>query len=227
MNNDQHEAEARISRLENWADLSAWLIVGGLALEVLEATRFFDSIMLIVRWGAATFNALVMLGVAGEILFARKARSLSERLRRSSDERIAEAELAAEKLRTRTIALLRSGAPRVISDGAFEAVKPFGAFRFELAFTNEIDLDPEALALGHQIFSLLARADWSITKTTNDALVGREVRMFAMLPVVGGVAWDAAKALRRNWKRARSRRGSSRWASSDRARKTPTWSLSM
>ena len=91
--------EERISNFEGWADWCAWTIVFGLALEIILALEI-PNLPLNLKWGTVAADTAIMLGVAGEILFTRKARTLADALQRELNERVATAERETERLRS-------------------------------------------------------------------------------------------------------------------------------
>lgn len=90
MNAGHHNVGQKISGFENLADWCAWLVVLGLVLEVALAAGISDS-AIVNKWGLVGSDALVALGVAGEILFSRKARILSEERQQLSNKQVAAA----------------------------------------------------------------------------------------------------------------------------------------
>lgn len=80
-----------ISRNETRAEWGGLAVVFGLAVEVGITAEYRHGASFIERWGPVFADALITIGVAAEILFARKARSRAETLQRRSDESVAEA----------------------------------------------------------------------------------------------------------------------------------------
>jgi hypothetical protein len=161
MNSGENSVEARISSFESLADWCAWLIVVGLVLEVALAAGASDSAV-VNKWGLVGSDALVALGVAGEILFSRKARSLADSLQRESNEKIAEANRLAEEAHERTADIERITAFRRISHEQLEKIRE--ALR---GLTGQIDLliehqygDTEAFVYARD----LAATFWNVAK---------------------------------------------------------------
>ena len=75
------------------------MVVAGLVIEVALAFLFPHGETRLEIWGPIGADTLVALGVFGEVLFARKAKTISEEVQRESDERVAASESrAAEAL---------------------------------------------------------------------------------------------------------------------------------
>jgi hypothetical protein len=102
----------------NWAEASAWAIVGGLALEVCLLLWFskdrgsFETLSLVAA------NVIIAVGVFGEIHFGRRAAKISKRLQQISDERVALAERAsAESNQKASEAVARAAEANEIAEG--------------------------------------------------------------------------------------------------------------
>ena len=102
MNKTDQALKDAIARDERRALWSAGAVVFGLVLEVGFAAAFHaPPETMLSHWGPVVADASVALGVAGEVLFGRKARTASEELTRRSEERVAEAQLRLEELQKR------------------------------------------------------------------------------------------------------------------------------
>jgi hypothetical protein len=90
--NDEGDAELReaVSKNEVRAEWGGAAVVFGLIVEVVLTAAYRHGQSIIESWGPVFADALIALGVAAEILFARKARSRAETLQHRSDEKIAE-----------------------------------------------------------------------------------------------------------------------------------------
>jgi hypothetical protein len=89
-NGSDDELRKGISQNETRAEWGGAAVVFGLAIEVVLTAAFRHGESIIEGWGPVFADMLIALGVAAEILFARKARSKAESLQRRSDEKIAE-----------------------------------------------------------------------------------------------------------------------------------------
>jgi hypothetical protein len=104
---DQNLRDA-ISRNETAALWSAGAVVFGLILEVIFVAAFHEPPETIVsHWGPVAADAIVALGVAGEVFFGRKSRIDSEELTRRSEERAARLEKEAAEAHERTAEIER------------------------------------------------------------------------------------------------------------------------
>ena len=79
------------SRYEAYALRSGAIVILGLFVEVVLAVEFSHGETFLEIWSPVVADILVALGVFGEIFFARKAKSISEKLQRESDDRVAKA----------------------------------------------------------------------------------------------------------------------------------------
>ena len=85
------ELREAVSKNEAWAEWGGAAVVVGLIVEVVLTSAYRHGASFIEAWGPVFADALIALGVAAEILFARKARAKAESLQHRSDEKIAEA----------------------------------------------------------------------------------------------------------------------------------------
>ena len=84
-----------VSKDETRAEWGGAAVVFGLGVEVALTAAYRHGESAVEVWAPSFATALVTLGVAAEILFARKARAKSEVLHRRSQEKVAEAEARA------------------------------------------------------------------------------------------------------------------------------------
>jgi hypothetical protein len=81
------------------SELFGWLLLAGLVVELLFAVFSEKSW---TEWGATLISdAMIVIGVWGEIHFGRKARVAGDAAQEEAKARVAEAELETEKLRSR------------------------------------------------------------------------------------------------------------------------------
>jgi hypothetical protein len=111
---------------EDRAKRSGWAVVFGLGIEVVLAIIYRDHSSWIENWAPVAADALVTLGVFGEIHFAGVARRSGEEIRNRSNERVAAAneraaiaEKQAAEARERTAQLEQKIAGRSLSAEAF------------------------------------------------------------------------------------------------------------
>lgn len=78
------KAEARYERLAMWGGAA---VVFGLVMEVTLTAAFAKGQSFIEEWGPVFADALIAVGVASEVLFAARARSKAEGLKKSQMER--------------------------------------------------------------------------------------------------------------------------------------------
>jgi hypothetical protein len=130
MSKTDSQLEAGVIVDENRSKRCGWVVVAGLVLEVIltavfpahEAAEANRYLWFIETWGAVFADALVALGVYGEIFFAGRVRKSEDELRRRSNDRVAEAieraaafEKEAAELRKRAADLEQITAWRKIS----------------------------------------------------------------------------------------------------------------
>lgn len=101
--NDGSDDELReaVSKNETRAELGGAAVVFGLVVEVVLTATYRHGKSIIEVWGPVFADALIALGVAAEILFARKARSKAEALQHRLDAQVTiaqrDANIAAER----------------------------------------------------------------------------------------------------------------------------------
>lgn len=109
------------------------MVVIGIVAEVLISVFHppYDSVW--ERWGSTIANALVVLGVAGEILFSRMGFRRDHEIKRRSDQKIAEATGRAIQAE---LELARFKGPRVLTldqqASIVETVRPFSGTIFDV-----------------------------------------------------------------------------------------------
>ncbi len=103
------ELKGAVSKNETLAEWGGVAVIFGLVVEVV-LTAAYRHGSIIEAWGPVFSDALIALGVAAEILFARKARSKAEVLQRRSDNRVAEARTIAAHAHERAAVLEKEAA---------------------------------------------------------------------------------------------------------------------
>lgn len=78
--NESGELREAISRNETFAEWGGAAVVFGLIVEVVLTSTYRHGKSIIEAWGPVFADALIALGVAAEIMFARKARARAEKL---------------------------------------------------------------------------------------------------------------------------------------------------
>jgi hypothetical protein len=182
------KAEARYESLAMWGGA---VVVFGLVIEVALTAAFPKGLSIIEEWGPVFADVLIALGVASEVLFAARARSKTEALKRLSDEKvrlsdekIAEAKVRAaeagerayeaqketERLRSQNLTVQKLLTPRRLimfskdGDGneRAELVRAVAAFPGTPALVQHVP-DFEAEKLAHDIIHMLKRCGWEPT----------------------------------------------------------------
>jgi hypothetical protein len=101
------ELRASSASGEQWETRCVWAVIGGLVLEAALAFWHPPYGSMLGRWGVFTTDAMIALGVFGELRLSHRVRVLQGELDRRSSERLAEAALEVELLRAQ-IELMRS-----------------------------------------------------------------------------------------------------------------------
>jgi hypothetical protein len=99
--------EARYESLAIWGGIA---VVFGLIVEVALTAVFAKGQSIVEEWGPVGADALVALGVAGEVLFAARARSKTEALKNLSDQKVVEAKMTAAQAHERAAVLEKEAA---------------------------------------------------------------------------------------------------------------------
>src|SRR3954454_11614463 len=134
MNKTDDQLRSTIDDNVSWAEWSACAVFAGLILErifaLTKSLGFEIKPVAIENWGTVAADSLISLGVAGEVLFSRKARLDSDELTRRSEQRPAEAitTAATANERARELALelereRKKQAPRRLTEQQIEAIK--------------------------------------------------------------------------------------------------------
>lgn len=122
MNKTDDQIRSDIGRNESRTEWSAGAVFAGLILELILALvkwLGFESSLeteLRIKWatvensGTLLANSLIALGVAGEVLFSRKARIASDELTRRSQDRLGDAIASAATANERAAALEKEAA---------------------------------------------------------------------------------------------------------------------
>lgn len=157
--------KASIARNESLAEWGGAAVVFGLLIEVVLTAAFRHGESFTEAWGPVLADILVALGVAAEILFARKARLQAETLQRKSEEKVAAANeraataiREAEEARERTAQVEKLTAWRRLSEEQSRQIAD--AIRGEMKPETNIHIewergDPEAFSYAfdlHKIF---------------------------------------------------------------------------
>jgi hypothetical protein len=94
-----------ISKNEGRAKFGAWLIIGGLVIEVILAIVFPSGKTFIENWAPVGATALIAIGVYVEILFSGKAGEAHKDLQISTETKLTDALTRAEKTEQELITL--------------------------------------------------------------------------------------------------------------------------
>ncbi|MGB7367420.1 MAG: hypothetical protein WA926_00585 [Methylovirgula sp.] len=156
------------SRNESLGQLCGAAVIVGLLIEVGVAIAFRAQRSFIENWAPVGANALIALGVFGEILFDRRALKASATLQRISDEKVAKAnERAAVSLKgaaTARLELKKLSSPREFNFDNFwkimgdpRAVRA----RAEILYVRDC---PDCMILAGTIRLALLAVKWEILK---------------------------------------------------------------
>lgn len=203
MNRTDQNLRAAISRNENRALWCAGMVIFGLTLEVIFAVWFHERPSLIARWGPVVSDVIVAAGVAGEVIFGRKARLDSEELTRRSDERAAKLEKeAAEANKTAAQAnasaamanvalaqLRKQVGPRQIENHAlFFEVLNMAASKPEKVLVRYHPNAADGFVIGTQIVKLLVEAEWPVHGPEIMPLNSSLLRHAPQTPIISGTS---------------------------------------
>lgn len=130
MNATEAELEASSESCERWGWRCGGLVVVAIAAEVLIAAFNLPYGSFFERWGNVLAGALIALGVAGEIMFARMGHSRQSELSRRSNDKLADA--------NRKLASL---APRSLSKEQFDEIQTLRGKIAELNLVVEADVE--------------------------------------------------------------------------------------
>jgi hypothetical protein len=165
MNKGHKSPAERIETFENWADFAAWMVVVGVIVEAVLAAGVSDR-PFVIKWGPTASDIMVALGVAGEILFTRRARTISSELQTESNEKIAAANeraaTAIQKAREAELALEKFKAPGRLSPNSqrkvTERIAPFKGQKLNVWVTDPSST--EVMGFWNDILVTLRDAEW-------------------------------------------------------------------
>jgi hypothetical protein len=154
-----------ISRYESIALYGGLTVVFGLLTEVALAAAFHAGKSILENWGPVIADALVALGVAAEIAFARMSAGAREELQRRSEERVAFANergaAANERAAKLELEIQRMKTPRQLYTGhvpqLMTRLSPFAGTEYDIGLQQG---DPEASDLSGGIEFILKEAGW-------------------------------------------------------------------
>ncbi len=150
------ELDDEISRNEIFARRGGIAVIAGLIVEVTIAVIFHEdrtANQIVEKWSLVFANALIALGVFGELFFARKALLASARLKEMSDEKVTEANARAAEANERTVEaqlelakLWERVARRVVTPEMREKLKGLQGLVAEIAVTWQGSAEPAKFA---------------------------------------------------------------------------------
>jgi hypothetical protein len=170
---DDEELREAVSKNESFAEWGGAAVVFGLVVEVVLTSAFRHGQSAIETWGPVFADTLIALGVAAEILFARKARSKAETLQRGSDEKVAHAMLKAseadaraaeanQKAQESALELVNFRAARSISNEnssqIAERLHRFAGTPYDVAISSN---DSEITTFQYVLHGMLKKAGWT------------------------------------------------------------------
>ena len=115
---DELRASSELDEL--WGVRCVWAVVVGLVLEAVLAVIHMSYDSIAGRWGSFVADALVALGVFGELRFSERVRRRDHELDRRSNERVAQAEQKAADTNERAAEIEKIAAWRRISPAQHE-----------------------------------------------------------------------------------------------------------
>jgi hypothetical protein len=165
MNKTDDQLRADIRRNESLADWSGWVLLFGLALELILIFAWWPhEETLLTRLPEAVATLLIVLGVWGELHFGRKESEARAELQSRSDVRIAElvakaadAELETERLR-RELSWRRLPSDMISKLEATLKGKPAGS----LLISHTMN-DPESQSFAKQVGAVFHTVGWRVS----------------------------------------------------------------
>jgi len=169
MNDNDNQLQISVSVNENFSKYCGWTVVAGLLIEVCLAWKYRGHATWMENWGPIFADALIALGVFGEIYFAGRVSKSEKALRRISDEKVAEANARAAEAQLETARLRTHNA--LIADALLATAR---AGRDNALAAAAIRTTTEQLALAQGLvasenMSEAARAFLTIKKITSFA----------------------------------------------------------
>jgi hypothetical protein len=159
-NNGEEELRKNISKNETRAEWGGAAVVFGLIVEVMLTAAYRHGESIIEGWGPVFADVLITLGVAAEILFARKARSTSETLQLRSAEKVAEANARAKEAELKLEQLRKLAGPRQLDRSIF--VKELeGKPKANVQIWYVTD-SSDAFSFATQLLGALINAGWGL-----------------------------------------------------------------
>ncbi len=148
--------KSRYERNSAWADRVARLILLGLAIDIIAVFVLQKSWL--ESFLGVSANALIALGVWGELWFEKRAKEAGDGIVAEANARAAEANARAQEA---TLELARLRTPRVLSPDQLsqliDAAKPFAVVPFDVFIQPE----KEPLDLANHIAEALRTAGWN------------------------------------------------------------------
>jgi hypothetical protein len=159
------QLEEGTSSCELWGIACAVIVVLSVVFEFVLAIFHppYDSPW--QRWGSAVADALIALGIIGEVLFGMWSGHIQTELRDRSNKRVADSALRAAEANERAaeaqLALEKLRMPRSLTveqqESITEAMKPFAGQKFEGEVASGV---PDAIWLWYSIAKALTDAGW-------------------------------------------------------------------
>lgn len=105
MNDNDNQLQISVSVNEKLSKYCGWAVVAGLLIEVCLAWEYRGHATWMENWGPIFADALIALGVFGEIHFAGRVSKSEKELQRISDEKVADANARAAEAQLETARL--------------------------------------------------------------------------------------------------------------------------
>jgi hypothetical protein len=197
MSNGTGDLQSRYEFNSAWADRIAFLIVAGLAIEIAAVFILHKPPL----EGALTIvaNLLIVLGVWGELIFARRAKEAGDGIVAQANAGAAVANARAEEAK---LELARLTTPRSLTaeqqSELTERAKPFAGTPFDMF----IKPDKEPLDLANQISVALTAAGWNWVPVNTLMGLNRVVKPTIGMTTATGVAVQMHETKKAEWEAA-------------------------
>ncbi len=141
INPSDDELERGISGNETWSKVCAWAVVAGLVIEAVLAAVYGGHASLIENWAPVFADALIALGVFGEIFFSGKVSEAEENLRLRSKEKVAEAIARAAEADRARVELEVKLQPRSLNQEQWDLIEGLRGKLTSVGIASETDAE--------------------------------------------------------------------------------------
>lgn len=158
--NDNRNAHLEAAANETRAKYCGWAVIAGLVVEVALAGIYREHGSVVENWAPVFADALIALGVYGEILFSGRASRAEDELRRQSEERVAEANVRANEAQLALEQLKREVGLRLLdTDSFFKAMDASPRSRARLFISDDAN---DGIFAAMQIQGALREIGWEV-----------------------------------------------------------------